>query len=120
MTDEEKTHKNPALKATGPVAASATPAAAPVTKQGRTELDGRRWNVEHHKDNREIVIEETEANQSVYVFKCEGCTLQIRGKVNNIVLDQCRKTGLLFHSAVSGVELVNCQSVQVQVRQLNA
>ena len=37
------------------------------------------------------------------------------GKCSNIVLDQCKKTGLVFDSVVAGVELVNCQSVQVQI-----
>ena len=31
------------------------------------------------------------------------------------MLDQCKKTGLVFDSVVAGVELVNCQSVQVQI-----
>ena len=66
--------------------------------------------------NREIVIEGAELQQSVYVYKCSGCTVQVRGKCSNIVLDQCNKTGLVFDSVVAGVELVNCQSVQVQVR----
>ena len=66
--------------------------------------------------NREIVIEGAELQQSVYVYKCSGCTVQVRGKCSNIVLDQCSKTGLVFDSVVAGVELVNCQSVQVQVR----
>ena len=66
--------------------------------------------------NREIVIDGAELQQSVYVYKCSGCTVQVRGKCSNIVLDQCNKTGLVFDSVVAGVELVNCQSVQVQVR----
>ena len=32
------------------------------------------------------------------------------------MLDQCKKTGLVFESVVAGVELVNCQSMQVQVQ----
>ena len=62
------------------------------------------------------MIEGAELQQSVYVYKCSGCTVQVRGKCSNIVLDQCNKTGLVFDSVVAGVELVNCQSVQVQVR----
>merc|ERR1712154_600659 len=69
----------------------------------------------YHKKNREIIIEQVELQQSVYVYKCEGCTIQVKGKCSNIVLDQCKKTGLVFDSVMVGVEMVNCQSVQVQV-----
>ena len=42
--------------------------------------------------------------------------IQVKGKCSNIVLDQCKKTGLVLDSVMVGVEMVNCQSVQVQVR----
>jgi len=120
VTQEEMTHKNPALRSDGIVkagaikeqSASSTHASLPA----RTELDGKRWNVEYHKNNKNIVIADTEQNQSVYVFKCEGSTIQIGGKCNNVILDQCKKTGILFESAVSGVEFINCQSMQIQVQ----
>merc|ERR1712122_437455 len=56
-----------------------------------------------------------EVNQSVYVYKCDGSTLQVKGKVNNIILDSCKKTAVVFKSVVSSVEFINCQSVQMQV-----
>ena len=84
VTDEEKTHKNPALKSDGLVKSSeaSAPASAPPTKvvsnkPARTELDGKRWNVEYHKNNHEISIDNVELNQSIYVFKCEGCTIMV-------------------------------------------
>lgn len=54
-------------------------------------------------------------NNVVYVYKCEGSTLTVKGKVNNVVLDSCKKCSLLFDSVVASVEFVNCQSVQMQV-----
>jgi len=48
-------------------------------------------------------------------FKCEGSTLKIEGKVNNIVLDGCKKCAVVFTDAVSSCEFINCQSVQMQV-----
>jgi len=123
VTEEEMTHKNPALKSDGIVKAKEPAAAAKqqsatssqASQPAKTELDGKRWNVEYHKNNKCITIGDTEPNQSVYVFKCEGSTIQIGGKCNNIILDQCKKTGIVFQSAVSGIEFINCQSVQVQV-----
>ena len=86
VTDEEKTHKNPALRSNGLVKADSKAESQPVTgaatktqsnKPAKTELEGKRWNVEYHKNNREIIIEDTELQQSVYVYKCEGCTIQV-------------------------------------------
>jgi len=123
VTEEEMTHKNPALKSDGIVKAKESSEAAKQqsatsthqSQPAKTEQDGKRWNVEYHKNNKCIAIADTEPNQSVYIFKCEGSTIQIGGKCNNIILDQCKKTGIVFQSAVSGVEFINCQSMQCQV-----
>ena len=90
---------------------------APVatSKPPKFELEGKKWAVEFHKNNPNLVIENTETNQSVYVYKCEGSTLKIEGKVNNLVLDGCKKTAVVFDNVVSSCEFINCQSVQMQV-----
>lgn len=61
------------------------------------------------------MIEGTETNQSVYVYKCEGSTLKVEGKVNNIVVDGCKKMAVVFDNCVGSCEFINCQSVQMQV-----
>lgn len=43
-----------------------------------------------------------------------GWPVQVLGKVNTVMLDKCRKVGLVFGSVVSTVELVNCSSCKVQ------
>merc|ERR1719361_2998048 len=91
-------------------AAKAAPAKPP-----KFELEGKKWVVEYHKNNPSLVIEETETNQSVYVFRCEGSTLKVEGKVNNIIVDGCKKCAVVFNDAVSSCEFINCQSVQMQV-----
>ena len=86
-----------------------------ASKPPKFELEGKKWAVEFHKNNPNLVIENTETNQSVYVYKCEGSTLKIEGKVNNLVLDGCKKTAVVFDNVVSSCEFINCQSVQMQV-----
>ena len=81
----------------------------------RMELDGKKWNVEYFKNKQDIAINEVEVNQSVYVYKCEGSTVKVNGKCNNIIIDGCKKTAVVFESVVSSVEFINCQSVQMQV-----
>jgi adenylyl cyclase-associated protein len=61
------------------------------------------------------VIEDTQPNQSVYAFRCEGSTIKVTGKCNNIILDGCKKTAVVFDNVVSSCEFINCQSVQMQV-----
>lgn len=53
--------------------------------------------------------------QTIYVYKCSNSILNIQGKVNSIVLDQCTKVGLIFTSVVSMVEFINCRGMKVQV-----
>lgn len=121
----QMTHKNPALRATSVVPASSAPAPAASTSAARgnaaplgppkLELDSKKWVVENHVGNNSIVIEDTNPKQTVYVYKCSQSTITIKGKVNNISVDSCKKCAFVFDTAVSSFETVNCQSIQVQV-----
>ena len=82
MEDQEKTHKNPELRGDGLVRAKAADGQQRTAagqsgnnRPARTELEGKRWNVEHHKNNNNVVIDQ--ADQSVYIFKCEGSTIMV-------------------------------------------
>eukprot|EP01147_Barroeca_monosierra_P001115 gene1115-4343_t len=118
----QMTHKNPALRATSVVPSaekspSARAPAAPVVaakKDPVLELVGKKWTVEYHHNNRDIVID-GDIKQSVYVYKCENSTIKINGKVNSITCDGCKKIGVVFESAVGVFEAINCKSVQVQI-----
>ncbi|BFZ11262.1 hypothetical protein BsWGS_14301 [Bradybaena similaris] len=127
VSDDMKTHKNPTLRQ-GP--APFKPAAAPKPNTSPkpaakaqsapshpavTELQGKKWVVEYHKDNKNIVLDNVEIKQTVYIYKCEGCVIKIVGKVNSIVVDSSKKTGIVFDDLVSSLEFVNCQSMQAQV-----
>jgi len=84
-------------------------------KPARTELESNKWIVEWHNGNKNIVISDTETRQTVYIYKCENSVIQVKGKVNSIAMDGCKKTGLAFEHAIASVEVVNCQSVEVQI-----
>lgn len=116
-----QTHKNASLRTgpapfktpantSAPVARSTAPVKEPVFTR-----DGKKWLIEYQKNNAGLVVDNAEMNNVVYMFRCEGSTLTVKGKVNNIVLDSCKKCSLLFDSVVASVEFVNCQSVQMQV-----
>ena len=50
----------------------------------------------------------------MYIYKCTGVTVQITGKLKSVILDSCTKCGVIFDTAISACEVVNCKSVQVQ------
>ncbi|XP_058875174.1 adenylyl cyclase-associated protein 1-like isoform X1 [Acipenser ruthenus] len=127
VADDQKTHKNPALKAqvtpvrSGPKPFSTSKPAVATNKPAAKkeppvlELDGKKWRVEHQENAQGLVISDTELKQVVYAFKCTGSTLQIKGKINSITLDNCKKVGLVFDDVVGIVEVINCKDVKIQV-----
>ena len=51
---------------------------APAQAQAKTELVlGRKWSIENHTDNRKLIIDQTDPKQSVYIFNCSNCTVQV-------------------------------------------
>ncbi|XP_056412588.1 adenylyl cyclase-associated protein 1 [Hyla sarda] len=130
VSDDMKTHKNPALKShSGPVRSGpkpftspkptnlSSPAAKPAPKKEPPvlELEGKKWRVENQDNASNLVISDTELKQVVYVYKCVNSTLQIKGKINSIIIDNCKKLGLVFEDAVGIVEIINARDVKVQV-----
>ncbi|XP_049607237.1 adenylyl cyclase-associated protein 1 [Syngnathus scovelli] len=128
VKDDEKTHKNPGLRASsGPKPftspkpfSSPTPRAAPSAAPSRSappvlELDGKKWKVENQEGQQGLMITDTELKQVVYAFKCSNSTLQVKGKLNSITLDNCKKMGLVFDDVVGIVEVINCRDIKIQV-----
>lgn len=132
VSDDMKTHKNPALRFNTPLPFKAgskpgtggkpeiahkpgSGAKPEVKKAPKLELEGKKWIVEFHSNNQNIVISDTELKQTVYIYKCDNCTVTIKGKVNAITMDNCKKTGLVFDESISSLDFVNCQSVKAQV-----
>ncbi|XP_020655784.3 adenylyl cyclase-associated protein 1 [Pogona vitticeps] len=129
VSDDMKTHKNPTLKSQGgPMRTGPKPFTAPkpvgtanaspkpVKKEPPVlELEGKKWRVENQENASNLVISDTELKQVAYVYKCVNSTLHIKGKINSITLDNCRKLGLVFDDVVGIVEIINSRDVQVQV-----
>ncbi|KAJ9597626.1 hypothetical protein L9F63_011532, partial [Diploptera punctata] len=123
VTPDMQTHKNTALRSgpapfKAPVVTNthkAVSAPKPVDKPPQMYKEGKKWIVEHHQGNHSLVIDNVEMNNVVYMFNCRDSTLTVKGKLNSIFLDSCRKSSVVFDNLVSSVEFVNCQSVQMQV-----
>ncbi|KAK8698992.1 hypothetical protein V6N13_115091 [Hibiscus sabdariffa] len=104
---------------TGVVSASEkeTHSSSSFSKVGPPKLElqmGRKWAVENQIGRKNLVIDDCDAKQSVYIYGCKDSVLQIQGKVNNITIDKCTKMGVVFKDVVAACEVVNCSGVEVQ------
>nr|CAB3227554.1 adenylyl cyclase-associated protein 1-like [Phallusia mammillata] len=125
VTNDMKTHKNPDLRQHAPVPFKAKqpptfkpmgkPKAAPKMPP-KLVLEGKKWIVEYQENQNNLVIDNTEMKQTIYIYKCTKSALIVKGKINSIVLDSCKKMGVAFESVVSGVEIINSDSIQVQAQ----
>ncbi|XP_014439738.1 LOW QUALITY PROTEIN: adenylyl cyclase-associated protein 1-like, partial [Tupaia chinensis] len=128
VSDDMTTHQNPALKAqsgpvhSGPKPFSApkpqtSPSSKPATKKepASLELESKKWRVENQENASNLVIDDTELKQVAYIDKCVNTTLQIKGKINSITVDNCKKLGLVFDDVVGIVEIISSKDVKVQV-----
>ncbi|XP_041664929.1 adenylyl cyclase-associated protein 1 [Cheilinus undulatus] len=127
VSDDQKTHKNPNLRGqsasvrSGPKPFS-SPSSRPAASAAPTrtlppvcELDGKKWKVENQEDAANLVIDDTELKQVVYAFKCNKSCLTVKGKINSITVDNCKKMGLVFQDVVGIVEIINSKDVKIQV-----
>jgi len=91
------------------------PKAAAGQKKGtpKFELQGNKWLVEW-QENTTIDITETEVKQVIYIYKCEKAVVNIKGKINAITVDGCKRTAVVFESAVASCEVVNGLSIEIQ------
>ncbi|WIA37219.1 hypothetical protein OEZ86_014170 [Tetradesmus obliquus] len=90
-------------------------AAAAPTKPPRLVLEQeRKWVVEWQVGQKELLVTVIDPKQSVYIYNCSDCVVQVKGKCNAISIDKCKKTGVVFEDVIASCELVNCNSVQVQ------
>ncbi|XP_034455128.1 adenylyl cyclase-associated protein 2 isoform X2 [Hippoglossus hippoglossus] len=120
VSDDQKSHKNPNLRSqaaptkTKSSGAAASSKAAVQKRLPLLELEGKKWRVENFEQKHDLLIEETELKQVAYVFGCNNSTLQVKGKINSIIIDNCKKLGLVFENVVGIVEIINSNSIQLQ------
>ncbi|KAG0472003.1 hypothetical protein HPP92_016549 [Vanilla planifolia] len=118
VTDDMKSKNR--TDRTGAVCASekeprANSLSVPKSASPKFELQmGRKWAIENQIGKKNLVINECDAKQSVYIYGCQDSVLQIKGKVNNITVDKCTKMGVLFKDVVAACEIVNSNGVEVQ------
>eukprot|EP00160_Parvularia_atlantis_P017354 Unigene5934_Nuclearia_a/m.18159 Unigene5934_Nuclearia_a/g.18159 ORF Unigene5934_Nuclearia_a/g.18159 Unigene5934_Nuclearia_a/m.18159 type:complete len:173 (-) Unigene5934_Nuclearia_a:139-657(-) len=73
------------------------------------------WKVEFFKDRTDLVVDDTNVKQSVHIHGCDNCTVHVKGKVNEILIDRCNKVSLLFEGVIGSCDIVNSTKTRVQV-----
>lgn len=102
--------------AVAPKKSVASSSAGPKKGTPKFELQGNKWVVEFQENNKDIVIDNPEPKQTVYIYQCTGSVINVKGKVNAITIDSSKRTGLVFESAIASVEVVNSSSIEIQVQ----
>uniref|UniRef100_A0A7S3DXL2 C-CAP/cofactor C-like domain-containing protein n=1 Tax=Entomoneis paludosa TaxID=265537 RepID=A0A7S3DXL2_9STRA len=62
-----------------------------------------------------LKVEISDPKQQVYLYNCEGITVQVKGKFKSLVIDTCVKTAVVYDTLISSAEMVNCKKIQLQV-----
>ena len=57
----------------------------------------------------ETVEIDSEMHQTVYVVGCIGARVIVHKKCKTLIVDNCKKTVVVFDKCVSSVEVVNCK-----------
>lgn len=122
VSSTQMTHKNPSLRQSGAVPEKASAGvngtvtkAAPAKLPPKFELEGKKWLVENHQGNKSLTITDTNMSQSVNVYNCTDSLLIVKGKVNSITVNKCKKFSIVFDNIVAVVEFIDCQRAQAQV-----
>ncbi|KAK6346818.1 hypothetical protein TWF696_006926 [Orbilia brochopaga] len=125
----EMTHKNPSLRASSLVssesksrAKSPGPAAKPKPahmkqkKPPRMELDGNKWIIENYENEESpIVLANVEINHSVFLFRCKNTTIQVKGKLNAVSMNECEKTNVVLDTLVSSIDVIKSKKFAFQI-----
>jgi len=96
-------------------AAAGKAAGKAITRPPKFALEGNKWVIEYQKDNKNIIIDQTELKQTAYIYKCTGSVVQVKGKINSIIVDDSSHLGVVFENVVASCEVVNSKSVEIQV-----
>ncbi|KAH7637072.1 adenylate cyclase-associated protein-like protein [Dermatophagoides farinae] len=122
VTSEQQTHKNSSLRQSSLVPDRKSDSIGQPTcgKNIRKlcpklSLEGKKWTVENYFGRRDLVIDDTNMTQSINIYNCNESVLTVKGKVNLITVNECRKFSIIFDNVLSVLEFINCQRVQAQV-----
>jgi len=103
---------------------SAPKKAAPAKSLGPPVFEfkdqGMKWVVEcqtsSSNPNGVLTVNVTDPRHQVYIYKCDGATIDIKGKCKGVVVDTATKCNILCDTVISALEVVNGKRLKLQVR----
>jgi adenylyl cyclase-associated protein len=125
----EMTHKNPSLRASSTVAEadnvsrakSPAPGKKPkpenmrVKKPAKKVLEGNKWTIENYEKEAEPVEIEASLTHSILISRCNNTTIIIRGKANQVTVENSSRLSLIVETLVSTVDVVKASNFALQV-----
>ncbi|KAL6902831.1 adenylate cyclase associated N terminal domain-containing protein [Trichoderma evansii] len=122
----EMTHKNPALR-TGSTVSEAPRAKSPVPgkkpkpesmrvkKPASKVLEANKWTIENYDKESEPVEIDASITHSVLISRCNNTTVIIKGKANQVTVENSTRLSLVVDSLVSTVDVVKANNFALQV-----
>lgn len=124
----EMTHKNPSLRASSSVSdGSASRAKSPAPgkkpkpesmrakKPAKMELEGNKWTIENYEKEPQPVEIDATLTQSILISRCNNTTVIVRGKANQVTIENSTRLSLVVDSLVSTVDVVKANNFALQV-----
>ncbi|PFH55415.1 hypothetical protein XA68_18371 [Ophiocordyceps unilateralis] len=124
----EMTHKNPSLRAGSLVAdreiaraKSPAPGKKPkpesmrAKKPSKKELEGNKWTLENYDGETQPVEIEATLAHSVLISRCNNTTVIVKGKANQVTIENSSRLSLVVDSLVSTVDVVKAKNFALQV-----
>ncbi|KAH7137090.1 adenylate cyclase associated N terminal-domain-containing protein [Dactylonectria estremocensis] len=125
----EMTHKNPSLRASStisdrdgsPRGKSPAPGKKPkpesmrVKKPSKKELEGNKWIIENYDKEAQPIEIEASLTQSILISRCNSTTIIVKGKANQVTIENSSRLSLIVDTLVSTVDVVKAQNFALQV-----
>ncbi|KAF5025171.1 hypothetical protein F66182_2747 [Fusarium sp. NRRL 66182] len=122
----EMTHKNPSLRTASTVSSSQRgkspapgkkpkPESMRIKKPARKELEGNKWTIENYEKEAEPIEIEASLTQSILISRCNNTTVIVRGKANQVTVENSTRLSLVVDTLVSTVDVVKAQNFALQV-----
>ncbi|PTD12133.1 Adenylyl cyclase-associated protein [Fusarium culmorum] len=122
----EMTHKNPSLRSGSTVSTSQRgkspapgkkpkPESMRIKKPSKKELEGNKWTIENFEKEAEPIEIEASLTQSVLISRCNNTTVIVRGKANQVTVENSTRLSLIVDTLVSTVDVVKAQNFALQV-----
>ncbi|KAM3505521.1 hypothetical protein MY11210_007937 [Beauveria gryllotalpidicola] len=123
----QMTHKNPSLRASSSVPSgndrskSPAPGKKPkpqsmrMKKPPKKELEGNKWTIENYEKELQPIEINAELNHSVLISRCNNTTIIVRGKANQVTVENSSRLSLVVDTLVSTVDVVKAQNFALQV-----